>query len=154
MTARAEAILTAIETAITGLTTTGSNVERGKVYGYQAAELPALSLYMGEDTPAAEYQTGLVDWELQIRIESMVSIDAADNASLTDSTIETQLNLIRSEVHAAVMADHTLGLSYVIDIIPGTASAPILSGEGAEPTGSQAIEYTIHYRTSRADIGA
>ena len=154
MTARAEAILAAVETAITGLTTTGTNVERGKVYGYQPSELPALGLYMGADSPLAEYQTGLIDWELNIRIESTVSIDAADNASLTDSTIETKLNLIRSEVHAAVMADHTLGLSYVIDIMPGTASEPILSGEGAEPTGSQVIEYLIHYRTSRADIGA
>ena len=154
MTARAESILDAVETVLTGLTTTGSNVERGKVYGYQASELPALGLYMGADAPAAEYQTGIIDWELTIRIESMVSIDAANNSSLTDSTVETQLNLIREEVHAAVMADHTLGLSYVIDIMPGAASEPILSGDGAEPTGSQIIEYLIHYRTSRADIGA
>lgn len=152
MTARAESILATIETTLTGLTTTGSNVQRGQIYRHELAKLPAIAIFMGADDLAAEFQTGLIDWELTVKIESTVMLDSVYTELGT--TLETVLNLIREEVHAAIMADHTLGLAYVIDITPGSAGEPILSGEGSEATASQSIEFVIRYRTSRTDIGA
>ncbi len=151
MTARAETILATVKTLLTGLTTTGSNVQRGQIYGHQAADLPALAIFMGADQPELEQQTGLIDWELTLRVESTVLIDAEYTAD--DAGLDTQLNLIREEVHAALMADHTLGLAFVIDVTPGAAGEPNLSGDGAEPIGSQVLEFLIQYRSSRVDIG-
>lgn len=152
MTARAESVMGAVATAITGLATTGANVQRGQIYGHQVTDLPALALYMGADSPAAEHQTGLIDWELTIRIESTVTLDSS--YTTMGNTLETSLNVIREEIHAALLADHTLGLAYVIDVTPGPAAAPELSGEGNEPIASQALEFIVKYRTTRADIGA
>ncbi|MCH7882125.1 MAG: hypothetical protein IIB69_11250 [Proteobacteria bacterium] len=150
--ARAEQIIQAVKTLITGLATTGANVQRGQVHRHQESELPALSLRMGADIPAGEHQTGLVDWELGILIESTASVNASYTAN--ESLIDQVLNSIRKEVHIAIMADHTLGLGFVIDIRPGPANEPILSGESKEPTGSQVVEYIVIYRTSRTDISA
>ena len=145
----AEQILAAVKTLVTGLTTTGANVQRGQVYGHEQADLPALGVFMGPDTPDQEYQTGFIDWELVILIEATAEAGAAYTD--LDSGIDTTLNQIRKEVHAAIMADHTLGLAFVIDTTPGPAQQPTLSGEGSEPTGSQVLEFTVNYRTSRAD---
>ncbi len=149
---KAEQILVAIKTAITGLTTTGANVQRGQVYGHEKISLPALTLNMGQDSVEFEQQTGLIDWQLEILIQSTAFVSAAYTAS--ESALDTLLNLIRGEVYLAVMADHTLGLSFVIDIMPGPAGAPTLSGEGAEPTGSQLLTFIVKYRASRTDLSA
>ena len=147
---RAEQILAAIKTLLIGLATTGSNVQRGQVHGHEADKLPALALTMGQDIPAAEYQTGIIDWELTIVIEATASVAAAYTA--TESGLDGDLNQIRKEVYLAVMVDHTLGLDFVIDIAPGPAAEPVLSAEGNLPVGSQAIEFVITYRASRTDI--
>jgi hypothetical protein len=150
--ARAEQIIAAIKTLLTGLATTGQNVQRGQIYEHEKAKLPALSITMGEDSPVSEQQTGLVDWELTVSIQSVAEI--IDAYTATESALDTLLNLIRKEVHAAIMADHTLGLDFVIDISPGPANEPILSGAGSVPTGSQSIDFVVWYRTSRDDISA
>lgn len=147
---RAEQILAAIKTLLIGLATTGSNVQRGQIRQHEADNLPALALTMGQDIPAADYQTGIIDWELTIIVEATASVAAA--YTTTESGLDGDLNQIRKEVYLAVMADHTLGLGFVIDITPGPASGAILSGEGSLPVGSQAIEFVITYRTSREDI--
>ena len=147
---RAEQILAAIKPLITGLATTGQNVQRGQVHDHEADKLPALSLSMGQDIPANEYQTGVIDWELTIVIEATASVGAAYTA--TESGLDGDLNQIRKELYLAIMADHTLGLDFVIDIAPGPANEPILSAEGSLPVGSQASEFVITYRASRTDI--
>ncbi len=150
--ARSEQIIAAIKTLITGLATTGANVQRGQIYGHQADELPALALSMGVDTLLSEPQTGLLDWEISILIESSAKVSAAYTAN--ESLLDQVLNQIRKEVHLAIMVDHTLGLDFVIDITPLQAAAPVLSGDGSEPIGSQTLEFLITYRTSRLDISA
>lgn len=152
MTARAESIMSAIETTITGLGLTGANVQRGQIYRNESDRLPALSLFMGDDQVASEYQTGLLDWELSVFIQSTVLIEA--DYTTYAATLETSINAVREQLHAALLADHTLGLGYVVDVIPVAASRPDLAGEGDKPTASQTLEYTVRYRTSRADIGA
>jgi hypothetical protein len=150
--ARAEQIIAAIKTTLTGLTTTGARVQRGQIYNHEETKLPALAITMGADVPVAEYQTDLLDWELAVRIEASANIET--DYITQDSLLDQALNQIRKEVHAAVMADHTQGLAFVIDTTPGPASEPLLSGEGAQPIGSLVLEYIIRYRTSRQDISA
>lgn len=150
--ARAESILAALKSLLSGLSTTGTNVQRGQLYAHQAANLPALALFMGDDVLEAENLTGYDDWLLTILIQSTVAIDETyDNY---EPLVDQQLNQIRKEVHAALMADRSLGLSYVIDTRPISASQPGLSNEGAAPHGSQVLEFQVMYRASRADISA
>ncbi len=150
MTARSEQIMQAIETALTGLTTTGSRVQRGQIYPHEADQIPALGILTGPDAPAAEYQTGLIDWELTAFVEAVAEIPAT--YTTPGSGIETALAVIRAEVHAALMADYTLGLAFVIDIEPGPVQQPILDSDGNLPIGSIVMSFVIHYRTSRADL--
>ena len=149
--ARAEQIMVAVKTAVTGLTTTGANVQRGQVYPHESNKLPALGVLMGPDVPAVELQTALLDWELTVAIECAVQADIYNGS---ESGIETDLAQIRKEVHAALFADHTLGLSFVLDIEPGPAQQPQISGDGNFPIGSMVLNFVIHYRTSRTDISA
>jgi len=150
--ARAEQIIAAIKTAVTGLTTTGTRVQRGQVYNHEETKLPALGVVMGADEPVSEYQNEFIDWALTVRIEASANIES--DYITQDSLIDQALNQIRKEVYVAVMADHTQGLAFVIDTDPGPASEPVLSGDGALPIGSQAIEFIITYRTSRQDLSA
>lgn len=150
--ARTEQILAAVKTALTGLATTGANVERGRIYPHQVEKLPALSIMMGADVPAAELMTGLVDWDFSFMVEAAVRV-APDYTDL-ESGVETELNQVRKEVHIALFADTTLGLSFVHDIIPGPVDQPQLHDEGDAPHGSLAMQFTVRYRSSRADISA
>lgn len=150
--AKAEQIIAAIKTAVTGLTTTGNRVQRGQIYNHEENGLPALAVMMGSDEPAAEYQTDKMDWELTVRIEATANIEV--DYTTQDSLIDQALNQIRKEVHIAVMADHTQGLDFVIDTDPGPATEPVLSGEGAQPIGSQVLDFIIRYRADRQDISA
>ena len=150
--ARAEQIMAAIEAALAGLATTGDKVQRGQVYPHQADDLPAIGIISGPDVPAAEFQSGIVDWELTVIVEAIAQIGAA--YTTPSSTIETTLNQIRKEVHAALMANYTLGLSFVSDIRPGAVAEPLLDRDGNLPIGSLAISDTVNYQSSRADISA
>ncbi len=140
----AEQIMVAAKSAITGLTTTGSNVERGRTR--PATGDDALSVYMGNDSPVMDLGPGLMDWDLEVIIE-------AHTRSSTEQ-IDSRLNQVRKEVHLAMMADHTLGLAFVIDVMPGPANEPELDAENNKPAGSQRIVYTVRYRASRNDLSA
>ena len=143
---RAEQILDAIVTNLTGLTTTGTNIVRARVYNHADTALPALSVYMGSDEPEGILSQSVIDWNLTVIIESA--------AKSSTTQIDQILNLIRKEVHAALFADNTLGLSFVKYIEPGNAIEPELSGDGDKPVAKQRLEFMIHYRTSYSDLSA
>jgi hypothetical protein len=149
---RAESILSALSAVLSGLPKTGTNIQRGQIYAHEAGKLPAVALFMGDDVVIQEHQSDRLDWELQVIIESTVTIAAA--YTTFESGIETELNQIRNEVHAAIMADHTQGLPYVIDTTPVSASRPVLQDDGTLPTGSQSLEFVIQYQTTRNDVSA
>lgn len=110
MTHRAATILSTITTTLTGLTTTGARVEQSRAY--PVGTYPALTVRMAADVPLGDMgqtMTGRVDRELE------VVITAHTRTETLTSTNETTLNAIRAEVWAALTADHTLGLTYVID---------------------------------------
>lgn len=105
MTHRAESILDAVETALTGLTTTGSNVTRGRVWPIDT--LPALTIAKGVDQ-AHDDDESLETLIREMTVSVVCSIQQSGNP-------ETNLNAIAAEVYAALRADPTLGLAYVYD---------------------------------------
>lgn len=143
---RAEQIMDALQTAITSLTTTGANVIRAQAYPSEDTELPGLALYMGPDTPVQHLQSGFIDWELEVVIQSRVKE--------ANTQIDQTLNLIRKEVHVALLTDRTQGLAFVSDTEPGPAGRPQLDNSGEQPSATQELAYVIRYRTSETDLSA
>lgn len=141
---RVEEIMDSIVSILTGLTTTGNNVVRGQVYDLAETQVPGLAIFMGEDILEDELSNSVYDWNLSIYIES--------KAAESTTQIDQVLNTIRGEVHAAIMADYTLGLNFVIDTDPVIAPEPDLSAIGAKPIGTQRLQYVVKYRTSRTDL--
>lgn len=143
---RVEGIMTTVVANLTGLATTGANVVRGRVYPIEAGDLPALSVYMGPDEPIGDdgpTNVQFQDSNLEIRVTAHVK---------TPSTqVDTLLTQIRREVHVAMMADYTQGLSYVMNTIPLGADEPDLSGEGEQPSATMDMNWLIRYRAPILD---
>lgn len=146
MTHRAESITATVVTKVTGLTTTGSNVNRGRTSKRAESVANALDVTMGGDEFIRDLSQTLQDWELTIYIDSFVKSPTAQ--------IDTQLNKIREEVTIALQADITQGLSYLWDTVEGSADKPDQSGEGNQATGSQRLTWKFKYRRSRTNPGA
>lgn len=144
MTHRAESITAAVVTTVTGLTTTGTRVFRGRVRTVETA--PAITVSMGGDDIVPEQSAYPRQYrDLHIKITSHVENNTAP---------DTQLNLIREEVYNALLADRTLGLAYVIDIALIGDDEPELSGEAEKITGSQQMNFVVKYFHSWSDAGA
>ncbi len=140
---KAEQILSAVITKVTGLTTTGANVFRGRVYAVPDGRLPALCVFMGTDEVIGQWSHQHVDSLLTIHIDAKVKDSAAQ--------VDTTLNQIRKEVAIALQADITQGLSFVQDTQEGDAAEPDLSGEADKPIASQRLEWVFRYRRNRTD---
>lgn len=141
---RTEQILAAIETAVTGLTSTGSNVQREQAYDIESTSLPALIVYEAEDINESESSQAFINWSLN------VDIDIHTRGDLSEAV--TAINTIRGEVHAALMADYTLGLAFVQYIKAESTSRPTASIEGDRPIIKQRITYAVKYRTNWASL--
>lgn len=144
---RAESIMVAVLAKVTGLTTTGANVSRGRAYPVDGDAVPALTLEMGADEIVGDGVKNManIDRLLNIRVIAHVK---------TTGQFDTTLNTIREEVHIALMTDRTQGLSaYVIDTIPGVAEDPELD-VADKKIGRQVNNYIIRYRHSVTNPGA
>lgn len=137
---RAEAIVTAVVSAVTGLTTTGSNVFRGRTYELADTDLPCLLIYMGADNPVEGSPWHFVDSDLSILIEAVAK----------DSTqqIESALNQIRQEVEQAINTDITLGVSYVF-AAEHRQSVTDLDDSTDMIVGRLRMEWVVRYRRKR-----
>lgn len=137
MTDRAESVLVAFTTAVTGLTQTGARVVRGRVYPVDV--VPALTVNMGGEQPVNQPNTTYQDEYLDVEVMAYVK----DNAS-----VDGALNKIRAEVYAAILADYTLGLEYVLDTQWMGRDAPNRSGEMENKSARQTMNFRVHYRHS------
>jgi len=143
MTHRAESIMQAVVTNVTGLTTTSTRVSRGRAY--PISDVPALTVEMGQDVVALQ-NLSYIDRDLDIVITG--------HAKQT-TQYDTTLNLIREEVHIALMANRQQGLTnYVLDTMPVGDGAPELSGDGDQPISRQRMTWRIRYRHSVTNPGA
>ena len=143
---RDEQILDAVVTTVIDLTTTGSNVVRGRVYPTDDSELPALSVYMGASNPVGDPNSSFQDRMLEVRIEA--------TAKEPTATLDQTLNAIKKEVYAAMMASPTKSMAFVVDTIWNGDGEPDLQDGSNKPTGSVVMNYTIHYRHSYSDASA
>ena len=97
-TVRASAI-----TALTGLTTTGSNVFESQVYPLEDSDLPALRVYTRNDTFGTlerEYTSVSAAWSGYARQIELVVEVVVKSATTPDATVDT----ICEEVEAALEA--------------------------------------------------
>jgi len=135
----AEHIMVSLLATLKGLTTTGNNVIRGRVYSFDESIKNALTLSMGPDTRLEPEMQSFddLDSELIVYIDSHVK-------TVTEQ-IDTQLNLIRAEITIALALDYTQG-GLVIDTTEIGADEPELTGEGAAISGTQRNTFLIHYR--------
>jgi hypothetical protein len=136
---RAESIMQAITTNVTGLTTTGANVYRGRAY--PVAALPALSVSQGA-------QQRLDDYETMPTIARTLDVDITAHVQQVANT-ETTLNQIETEIYSSLKSSANLGLPYVLDIEWRSSAAPDQDGKSSEvPIASMVITFEVRYEHS------
>ena len=136
MAHKTETILNRVVTVLTGLTTTGSNVTRGRAW--PVAQLPAVSIYMGADNTADAQNINIINRELTVFIIAHIR---------ESGSLESTLNNIKAEVYAAIMADPTLtGLA--LDMYLVQDGAPEIEAEQDQPTARMTMEWRVIYRHS------
>lgn len=140
-----EQIMAKIVTLLTDLTTTGKNVSRERVYDIETAKMPFLTIKQGRDLPAGDQSVNTITSHTDTNLDIVITSHVKQN-----TTIETTLNLIRKEVHAAMLAAQDLGLSFVFLALSTGASEPELSQEEKQ-IGIMEIYFTIFYRHTYAD---
>jgi len=140
---RAEQIMAKVETLLTGLTTTGANVVRGRAKGdtFDEGVSDALTIRQGSDVPFDESPFPLIHSTLTVYVDL--------HTTATSELLDTRLNLIRSEVTIALETDNTLGLPFVIDIEERATGEPDETDEGNKPasviTTSWEVKYSRNY---------
>jgi len=132
-----------IVTTLTGLTTTGSNIFRSRIFPLEETNLPALCIYTKSETN--EYDTiGLprsVNRVLDVAVEAYVK-----GVSNYDNTLDT----IAVEMEEAIAADITLGgLAKDAQI---TAFEADFAGDGEQPVAVGRFTVTVEYRTVENDV--
>jgi hypothetical protein len=132
-----------IVTTLTGLTTTGSNIFRSRIFPLEETNLPALCIYTKSET--SEYDTiGLprsVNRVLDVAVEAYVK-----GVSNYDNTLDT----IAVEMEEAIAADITLGgLAKDAQI---TAFEADFAGDGEQPVAVGRFTVTVEYRTVENDV--
>jgi len=108
---------------------------------YALTTVPALVIEKGADGAVEERNAAFQDRELSVQITAVV--EAAED-------LESALNTVAAEVYAAMMADTTLGLGYVLNTTFVNDSAPIIETGGELPLAFMAIDFSVMYRHSYA----
>lgn len=138
---RAETIMQTVQTLLTGLATTGASVQRSRIF--PSLTLPALTIAQGDNNGLA--QAGIDGDENDIDSVTR-SLQVNITAHIAEATtMETTLNQVATEVFAALMADRTLGLAYVFDVVLLQDDEPDIS---KSPTVSQRMSYAVVYEHS------
>jgi hypothetical protein len=130
-----------IETTLTGLSTTGSNVFASRVYPIQSAKMPGLCIYTSSETIEAQTikpPRGLIR-SLEVSVEAYVESATADDV----------LDTIAAEIEAAMTTDLTRGgnakdtrlVSFEADF----------AGEGERPVVVGRFIFEIVYSTQETD---
>lgn len=133
----------AIFTACNGLTTTGSNVFRSRVFPLEQSKLPALCIFTKSE--ASEFDTinppRSVGRVLEVGVEAYVA-----GIANYDDTLDT----IAVEVEEALTADLTLGgLSKDLQV---TAFEADFVGDGEQTVAVGRFTVTVQYRVLENDV--
>jgi hypothetical protein len=139
-----KAIRDRVVTVVTGLSTTGSNVEIGRTNSVSTSDLPALYIYSGVEEvlrTTLTYPSELTR-HFNITIEAVVS---DSNPQTAENTIDT----ILAEVETALSADNTLSAN-VKDFVLASVEVS-RRGDQERSVLVMAIEYVFEYMTAEND---
>ena len=142
MTHRAETILNTIEGLLTGLATTGANVQRARVWPVDS--LPALSIYKSDDLRSIE---DALDNELTRELTVNINIHVKQTGN-----VETVLNQVAAEIFAAMSVDKTLGLAYVFNALLIGETEPLIEDSQDTPNAQMVSGWLVTYQHS--DVSA
>lgn len=132
-----------VVTAVTGLTTTGANVYRTRVYPLASGKLPGLAVYTSSESSINETVTipRTKSRTLELVVEGYVS-----GTTNLDNTLDT----IAVEVEEALVADVTRGgLAKDTQLI---STETELIGEGEKVAGLIRLTFEIMYSTLENDV--
>lgn len=139
----AQQIIDAVVTAVTGLTTTGSNVRRGDTWPFGDDQSNALTVKQGVSDPIDAQ-----NWEnYTVRLEIIITTHAKTTAEQADS----ELTQMAKEVFIALMADRTLGLPFVMDCDWTGNDEPDTDVSGELITARQDNRFAVTFRHSITD---
>jgi hypothetical protein len=99
------------QTLIAANTSAGANVELGRVSDITEAD--AIDINIGDDSPVNEFGT---DNTITIDSTLRVYVDLHVRTDQHEESIFDRLFALRAQTHAAILADWTLGQSFVISI--------------------------------------
>lgn len=154
MTHRADQIIDAIVSALQAQASL--QVPSANIYAHRSlslsedqGELPAITVNFGEDDPVSDLGTDNLAF-----IDSLLAITITGFAVDPDEPVTRKALLSqRRYIHAAIMADQTLGLSFVIGARYAGAGAPELDSSSEIIAGSLESRWQILYRMDIADPG-
>jgi hypothetical protein len=129
----------AVETALTGLTITGSNVTASRVYPH--TDLPSLAIY----SPAEE----LVGRDMSGKQERALTVAVEIRAQAT-SDLDDTLDAISVEVEEAVATSAALR-SLVMDSYLSSMESE-LSDEAEQPVGLMRLLFLLTYVVAESDV--
>jgi hypothetical protein len=133
----------ALVTAVTGLTTTGANVFRSRIYPLEKTKLPCLCIFTKSET--TEFDTLTMSRSVSRNLEVMVEAYVKETADY-DNTLDT----IAVEVEEALSADVTLGgLCKDMQVVAFEAD---FSGDGEQPVAVGRFTVAVNYRTAENDV--
>ena len=143
----AKQVLDAVETACTGLTTTGTKVYRSRVHTMVETNLPALLIYARDDVMEEEMLGLQTDGKKGLHYLLTVSIDAIEKDA-SETTAENNLFTIRKEVQTALEADLTLG-GKCKDLWLAEATIEDRTGSGGSPVLAMLMAWQFRYRVKQ-----
>lgn len=150
MTTLFEQVVTAMQTNVAAnaqVIADGATVVRARVGPWQESDLPAYVLTYGPDAPLGDLgpdNVRFIDWEF------VVFVDYYDK--LTTAQLDTVLQQARANIHAALMADVTQGLAFVMTTIPQGADEPLLDDAAQQKTIAYRTNWVVRLRTSLTDL--
>ena len=112
-------------------------------------EMPAATVNEAEDVQTSDLGTDNLAF-----IDSLLGVEVQHFATGTsDAEVRTALSDQRRYIHVALMADDTLGLSFVIGLRYGGADRAEIDSNGALIVGSRISRWAVHYRMNKTDPG-
>lgn len=106
-------------------------------------ELPAVSIDYGEDQPSGGT---LTEYESVLTVEAVAMAEGVDAEELHEKLME-----LRAEVHIALRADPTLGLSFVTTTEYGPVEKPDVSARGEKLCGVCSARWLVTYNLNFSD---
>lgn len=125
----------------------GATVARSRTGPWQESDLPAYVLTYGPDQSLGELgptNVRFIDWEF------VVFVDYYNK--LTTAQLDTDLQNARANIHAALMADVTQGVAFILTTIPSGADEPLLDDAADQKTIAYRTNWIVRLRTSIDDI--